>query len=56
MGFSADEMTAHGFRAMASTLMNESGKRSAVQETGLVFLSRPSVPLRGPYAAATEVE
>jgi integrase len=26
MGFSADEMTAHGFRAMASTLLNESGK------------------------------
>lgn len=28
MGFSADEMTAHGFRAMASTLLNESGKWS----------------------------
>lgn len=26
MGFTADEMTAHGFRAMASTLLNESGK------------------------------
>jgi integrase len=26
MGFAADEMTAHGFRAMASTLLNESGK------------------------------
>jgi len=26
MKFSADEMTAHGFRAMASTLLNESGK------------------------------
>lgn len=26
MGFGADEMTAHGFRAMASTLLNESGK------------------------------
>jgi integrase len=25
MGFAADEMTAHGFRAMASTLLNESG-------------------------------
>lgn len=25
MGFSADEMTAHGFRAMASTLLNEMG-------------------------------
>lgn len=26
MGFGAHEMTAHGFRAMASTLLNESGK------------------------------
>lgn len=26
MGFSADEMTAHGFRAMASTLLNEMGE------------------------------
>lgn len=26
MGFSSDEMTAHGFRAMASTTLNESGK------------------------------
>lgn len=26
LGFSSDEMTAHGFRAMASTLLNESGK------------------------------
>ncbi|HVK80688.1 MAG TPA: integrase arm-type DNA-binding domain-containing protein [Verrucomicrobiae bacterium] len=26
MGYSSDEMTAHGFRAMASTLLNESGK------------------------------
>ena len=28
MGFSAEEMTAHGFRAMASTLLNEFGKWS----------------------------
>jgi integrase len=26
MGFEASEMTAHGFRAMASTLLNECGK------------------------------
>jgi integrase len=26
MGFGSDQMTAHGFRAMASTLLNESGK------------------------------
>jgi integrase len=28
LGFNGDEMTAHGFRAMASTLLNESGKWS----------------------------
>lgn len=28
MGYSSSEMTAHGFRAMASTLLNESGKWS----------------------------
>ena len=26
MGYGVDEMTAHGFRSMASTLLNESGK------------------------------
>ena len=26
IGYAGDEMTAHGFRAMASTLLNESGK------------------------------
>lgn len=26
LGYTTDEMTAHGFRAMASTLLNESGK------------------------------
>ncbi|MEO5707151.1 MAG: integrase arm-type DNA-binding domain-containing protein [Alteraurantiacibacter sp.] len=29
LGFTGDEMTAHGFRAMASTLLNESGKWSS---------------------------
>ncbi len=29
LGFTGDEMTAHGFRAMASTLLNESNKWSA---------------------------
>jgi integrase len=28
LGFTGDEMTAHGFRAMASTLLNESGRWS----------------------------
>ena len=29
LGFTGDDMTAHGFRAMASTLLNESGKWSS---------------------------
>lgn len=29
MGYSRDEMTSHGFRAVASTLLNESGKWNA---------------------------
>jgi integrase len=29
LGYTSDEMTAHGFRAMASTLLNESGKWSS---------------------------
>lgn len=29
LGYTGDEMTAHGFRAMASTLLNESGRWSS---------------------------
>jgi integrase len=29
LGYASDEMTGHGFRAMASTLLNESGKWSS---------------------------
>jgi integrase len=29
MGFAKDEMTGHGFRAVASSLLNESGKWNA---------------------------
>ena len=29
LGYAKDEMTSHGFRAVASTLLNESGKWSA---------------------------
>jgi integrase len=29
LGYSTDEMTSHGFRSTASTLLNESGKWSA---------------------------
>lgn len=44
LGFSGDEMTAHGFRAMASTLLNESGKWSAdAIERALAHKDRDSV-------------
>ena len=40
LGFSAEEMTSHGFRATASTLLNESGKWSPdVIEKALVLIS-----------------
>ena len=35
MGYTNDEMTAHGFRAMASTLLNELGYRGEVVEAAL---------------------
>ena len=35
MGYSGDQMTAHGFRAMASTLLNELGFRGDVIEAQL---------------------
>ena len=35
MGFTKDEMTTHGFRAMASTLLNEQGYRSDLIEAQL---------------------
>ena len=34
LGYASDEMTAHGFRAMASTLLNESDKRSEERRVG----------------------
>ncbi|MEJ5976726.1 integrase arm-type DNA-binding domain-containing protein [Novosphingobium sp. PS1R-30] len=44
LGFSGNEMTAHGFRAMASTLLNESGKWSAdAIERALAHKDRDSV-------------
>ena len=49
LGFSGDEMTAHGFRAMASTLLNESGKWSpdAIEralERNSTSLNRRGIP------------
>lgn len=44
LGFSGNEMTAHGFRAMASTLLNESGKWSSdAIERALAHKDRDSV-------------
>jgi integrase len=48
MGFAAHEMSAHGFRAMASTLLNESGKWSPdAIERALAHKDRDNV--RGTY-------
>jgi len=49
MGFDAEEMTAHGFRALASTLLNESGKWSsdAIEKA---LAHRDSDHIRGIYS------
>jgi integrase len=48
LGFTGDEMTAHGFRSMASTLLNESGKWSAdAIERALAHQDKDSI--RGAY-------
>ena len=43
MGYSNDQMTAHGFRTMASTLLNEAGWRSDVIERQLAHVPTNSV-------------
>lgn len=43
MGFTADEMTAHGFRGMASTLLHEKGWASHLIERQLAHSDRNSV-------------
>lgn len=47
LGYAADEMTAHGFRATASTMLNESGKWSpdAIERA----LAHKDVTVRGMY-------
>lgn len=49
MGYSSDDMTAHGFRASASTLLNESGKWNpdAIERA---LAHGPSDAVRGAYA------
>lgn len=50
LGFTKDEMTAHGFRAMASTLLNESGKWSAdAIERALAHKDKDVVRAAYPY-------
>ena len=43
MGFTKDEMTGHGFRAMASTLLNEQGWAPDVIERQLAHAERNKV-------------
>ena len=40
MGFKANEFTGHGFRSMASTLLNEAGWQSDVIERQLAHVER----------------
>ena len=49
MGYGQDEMTSHGFRATASTLLNESGKWSADAIERQLSHVEPSKS-RGPYS------
>jgi integrase len=53
LGFSQDEMTAHGFRAMASTLLNEQGFAPDVIELQLAHQERNKV--RAAYNRATRL-
>jgi integrase len=53
MGFAQDEMTAHGFRAMASTLLNEQGFPPDVIELQLAHVERNKV--RAAYNRATRL-
>ncbi|WP_027188319.1 tyrosine-type recombinase/integrase [Desulfovibrio cuneatus] len=50
MGFAKEEMTAHGFRAMASTLLNEQGYSADVIEKQLAH--NPKDKIRGVYNRA----
>jgi integrase len=54
LGFTKDEMTAHGFRAMASTLLNEKGFPPDVIELQLAHAERNEV--RAAYNRALRLE
>lgn len=51
MGYTADEMTAHGFRSAASTILNERGFNPDVIEAALAHQDENSV--RRAYNRAT---
>jgi integrase len=53
LGFAQDEMTAHGFRSMASTRLNEMGFASDVIELQLAHMERDEI--RGAYNRATRM-
>lgn len=50
LGYSKDEMTGHGFRAMASTLLHEQGWKSDVIERQLAHVEKNSVKAAYNYA------
>jgi integrase len=50
MGYSKDEMTGHGFRSMASTLLHEAGYPHAVIERQLAHAERNQVSAAYNYA------
>ncbi len=54
LGYSSDEMTAHGFRAMASTLLNEQGFPPDVIELQLAHAERNKT--RGAYNRAVRLK
>ncbi|WP_420429064.1 tyrosine-type recombinase/integrase [Kordiimonas sp.] len=53
MGFTKDEMTSHGFRAMASTLLNEQGWKPDIIERQLAHAERNKV--RAAYNRAEHI-
>jgi integrase len=54
MGFTQDEMTGHGFRAMASTLLNEQGWNPDLIELQLAHQERNKV--RAAYNRAQRLD
>ena len=50
MGYEKDEMSGHGFRAMASTILHEQGWKSEIIERQLAHTERNSVKAAYNYA------